>query len=114
MPTDLPAGRRKTETADGRTLFVRVAAVCALMGVSLIEPAFTDTAASPVGRDVFGETAAFRSALVGAKPFWIKPAWIRCAESLDPSANGQLHFSQVRQAPRNRIADESWGRSPGG
>jgi hypothetical protein len=59
MPTDLPARRRATETAERRTLLALLAAICALMGLALIEPAFTDTAAAAESSDLFNETAAF-------------------------------------------------------
>jgi hypothetical protein len=59
MPTALPARRRATETAERRTLLAHVAAIFALMGLALTEPAFTDTAAAAESSDLFSETAAF-------------------------------------------------------
>jgi hypothetical protein len=59
MPTNLPIRRRATDIAERRTLLALVAAICALMGVALVEPAFTDTAAAAESSDLFNETAAF-------------------------------------------------------
>jgi hypothetical protein len=58
MPTNLPTRRRADETADRRTLMFLVAAVFALMGVALVEPAFTDTGAAAESSDLFSKTAA--------------------------------------------------------
>lgn len=59
MPTNLPARRRATDAAERRTLLALVAAICALIGLALIEPTFTDTAAAAESSELFSETAAF-------------------------------------------------------
>jgi hypothetical protein len=59
MPTSLPTRRRTSEIAERRILMILVAAICALMGLALVEPAFTDTAAVAESSDFFNETAAF-------------------------------------------------------
>lgn len=59
MPTGLPTRCRATELVEQRTLVILVAAICALMGLALVEPAFTDTAVAAECSDIFRETAAY-------------------------------------------------------
>lgn len=57
MPTNLPIRHRTTNAGERWTLLALVAVACAFMGLTLIEPAFTDTAASAEASNPFSDIA---------------------------------------------------------
>lgn len=59
MPTNLPIRYRTTNAGERRTLLALVAMACAFMGLTLIEPVFTDTAASAEVSNPFSDIAEY-------------------------------------------------------